>query len=68
MDDDFDVLLDCDCYGRGFIFSCTLCEDSNHRQDGYEIKIIVHAASSDLWCDEMILSLISERLKPLKPY
>ena len=48
MDDDFDVLLDCDCYGRGFIFSCTLCEDSNHRQDGYEIKIIVHAASSDL--------------------
>ena len=66
MDDDFDVLLDCDCYGRGFTFSCTLCEDSHHRQDGYEIKIVVHASSSYSWCDEMISSLLSEGLKPLK--
>ena len=40
MDDDFDVLLECDCYGIGFHFSCTLIEDSNHRRDGYEIKIV----------------------------
>ena len=64
MDDDFDVLLECDCYGIGFHFICTLTEDSNHRRDGYEIKIVVN----NLWCDKMILSLVSKGLKPLKLY
>ena len=68
MDDDFDVLLECDCYETGFFFTCTLSEDSHHRRDGYQIKILIYSANNDAWCDKMILSLISDGLKPSKLY
>lgn len=68
MDDDFDVLLECNCYKEGFYFTCILSEDTHHRAEGYLIRIIVRSNNSILWCDEMFDSINAKGLNPIKLY
>lgn len=53
-------------YGVGFYFKCVLLEDSNHREDGFRIKIIVHSVNSDSWTDEIIETLKNNKIKYVK--
>ena len=53
-------------YGVGFYFKCVLLEDSNHREDGFRTKIIVHSVNSDSWTDEIIETLKNNKIKYVK--
>ena len=50
-------------YGVGFIFKCVFSEDSNHREEGFRIEIIVHSLNSDSWTDDFTEILKTNKIK-----
>lgn len=62
MDATHNSLHELNEYGVGFIFKCVLSEDSNHREEGFRIEIIVHSLNSDSWTDDFIEILKTNKI------
>ena len=61
------LLLDeCNVYDVGFKFVCELVEDTNHKREGFLIRILVYSLNSDLWTKKMFDILKTKKIKALK--
>ena len=61
------LLLDeCNVYDVGFKFVCELAEDTNHKREGFLIRILVYSLNSDLWTKKMFDILKTKKMKALK--
>lgn len=66
MDGTLDYLLECSTYGLGFQLKCVLCDDSNHKSDGFGIHIVVYSINSDIFTDQLIIFFQSKGIQSKK--
>lgn len=55
---------DCNTYSEGYIFTCTLLEDTNHTASGYAVQINVCTNNSKLWIQSFFDHLSQIDLNP----
>ena len=61
------LLLDeSNVYDVGFRFVCELVEDTNHKREGFKIRILVYSLNSDLWTKKLYDILKIKKMKKLK--
>jgi hypothetical protein len=60
------TISDCNAYSEGFIFTCTLLEDTNHTGDGYRIQINICTDNSDEWVNSFFDVLLRSNLMPMR--
>lgn len=53
---------DCNIYSEGFVFTCTLLEDTNHTASGYAVQINVCTNNSKLWIQSLFNHLLQNDL------
>jgi hypothetical protein len=60
------IISDCNQYSEGFVFTCTLLEDTNHTGDGYEVQINICTDNSDEWINSFFDELLRNNLMPMR--
>ena len=55
---------DCNVYSEGFIFTCTLLENTNHAAFGYAVRINVCTQNSKVWIESIFDDLFKNDLNP----
>lgn len=56
---------DCNIFFEGYIFTCTLLEDTNHTALGYAVRINVCTENSKIWIKSIFDDLFKSNLNPI---